>query len=58
MYSTRPGASECDARERETSPSAAEAANSRSYLPVDYERALGSSAVVLAQNKNYTLVLT
>jgi hypothetical protein len=27
-----------DARERETSPSATEAATSRSYLPVNYER--------------------
>jgi hypothetical protein len=35
----------------ETSPSVAKAVNSRSYLPMDYKRALGASAVVLAQNK-------
>jgi hypothetical protein len=51
-WSRARGRSDSDAQERETSPRVTEAATSRSYLPVDYERALGSSAVVLAQNKN------
>ena len=37
------GRSDSDVRELETSPSAAEAANSRLYLPVEYDRVQGLS---------------
>jgi len=40
-----------DARERETSPSAAEAANLRLYLPVEYDRVQGLGTVVPTQSR-------
>ena len=39
-----------DARERETSPSAAEAANPRLYLPAEYDRVQGLGTVVPTQS--------